>query len=64
MTLSIGAYPDAASISAVANKVLRQAPERFAVPGIPWADAWPRSFSAPQRVTGIALLATDYRGLH
>jgi pimeloyl-ACP methyl ester carboxylesterase len=64
-TVSIASYPNTTSISAMADKVLREAPERFAVAGHSMGGrvAQELMVRAPQRVVGIALLATDYRGL-
>jgi pimeloyl-ACP methyl ester carboxylesterase len=64
-TISVASYPNTATIAAMADAVLCRAPEQFAVAGHSMGGRVAQELvrRAPQRVTGIGLFGTDYRGI-
>jgi len=62
--LQIPAYPRIETIAAMAQHVLQQAPERFAVCGHSMGGRVAQEIfaQAPERVLALALCATDFRG--
>jgi pimeloyl-ACP methyl ester carboxylesterase len=60
----IPSYPFVCSISEMAEQVLQQAPQRFAVAGHSMGGRVAQEIvaRAPERVTGLGLCGTDYRG--
>jgi pimeloyl-ACP methyl ester carboxylesterase len=63
--VSIAAYPHIGAISEMADIVLRDAPERFAVAGHSMGGRVAQEIAAraPERVIGLGFFATDYRGI-
>jgi pimeloyl-ACP methyl ester carboxylesterase len=63
-TISIASYPRIDSISAMADVVLRDAPDSFAVAGHSMGGRVAQEVIArvPHRITGIGLFGTDYCG--
>jgi pimeloyl-ACP methyl ester carboxylesterase len=62
--VSVAAYAEVPTIAEMAQLVLSAAPERFAVAGHSMGGrvAQELAFRAPERVIGLGLFATDYRG--
>jgi pimeloyl-ACP methyl ester carboxylesterase len=62
--VSIPSYPFVCSISEMAERVLQQAPPRFAVVGHSMGGRVAQEIvaRAPERVTGLGLCGTDYHG--
>ena len=62
--VSVASYPRVTTIAAMAQQVLREAPERFAVGGHSMGGRVAQEIvgCAPERVLGVGLFATDYRG--
>jgi len=62
--ISIASYPNLESISAMADAVLRGAPERFAIAGHSMGGRVAQEViaRAAHRVIGLGLFGTDYRG--
>lgn len=62
--VSIAAYPAIPTIAEMAQQVLQDAPQRFAVAGHSMGGRVVQQIvaCAPERVTGVGLFGTDYRG--
>jgi pimeloyl-ACP methyl ester carboxylesterase len=62
--VSVAEYPNTSTISEMAQLVLRTAPERFAVAGHSMGGRVAQELTAiaPERVIGLGLFGTDYRG--
>lgn len=63
-TCRVAAYPHLDSIGAMAESVLAWAPQRFAIAGHSMGGRVAQEIvsRAPERVSGLALLGTDFRG--
>jgi len=63
--VSIAAYPTLTTIADMAQRVLQDAPERFALAGHSMGGRVAQEIvaRAPARVAGLGLFGTDYRGL-
>ncbi len=62
--VSVASYPRLTTIASMAQQVLREAPQRFAVGGHSMGGRVVQEIvgCAPERIIGVGLFGTDYRG--